>query len=824
MYQRIFLYILLLSPFALKAQIAVTSNPGPGLYVALNWPAVPGATGYNVFRKAPADPAYPGTPLNAQPIRPAATCAAIKALLIVGTDSTNWKRVSLALADSTVLFSPCLMNGALSASKQQRLAVVAGSSMPIAIAAGTGYEDHGVTSGTAYQYKIVAVGPGTTVATDLSVTAGVPTVLPSPTGLHAEAGDAENQVNWGSVSGAAGYTVERATSPGGPFTRVSPTYYMSTFTRHLNGDTLVPNALGFVDFQHDDTAGNPITHKVNGINIDGPANSTTYYYRVTALDFFLRPGTASAASGGVTPHDTTPPATPGNVATSVDNIHGWVEVSWTQVVKDIKGRVEQPDSSVTYKLYRFTGSGSPTVLTPAFVANVPAVKGIHGVDTVDKYSGLRAVYGDKTWWYRVRAVDIHGNIGPWSAAASAIVKDTTPPAIVKGVMAKGFEDHISVMWQLNTEPDMAQYTVYRSLCHLGQWVNCNQPDTCRSWYLGTPEYNTGVPGYNAQGSPAFVNNDRKGWPCPCSGTFVFLGTITQDSAKRARAAGHFMYNDYSVPPGSPLCYAYWVKAKDSSGNESGTWPIPSPAEQAQIVCAHLRDTTPPEAATITGLNALSSSILVQWIGPPSQDIRAYQVYRAQGLVPGQEPPIANFTWVGGMTVEIPPKIPVVLTAPYHAPAVLPCDSIPVQAMPWMSQGAFLDKNVLPKLTYWYRVVGIDYGGNQTPLSQAAPISTFTFTIKVIPAPVLDTALVNATPCSVGLKWTPSFNAAADKGFIVYRSTSATGTFNPIVTAPVQGNTYTDTQVTHGQTYYYKVALLLKTGQLSGLSNVKTITP
>ncbi|TDX01987.1 fibronectin type III domain-containing protein [Dinghuibacter silviterrae] len=818
MYKRLLLYILLATPFAGMAQIAVTSNPGPGLYVALDWQAVPGATGYNIFRKTPADAAYPATPLNATPIVPAGTCAAIRALLIHGTDSTAWKLVAAGLADSSVLFNPCGMNGALSASKRQRLAVLAGSNLSIALAAGWGYEDHSVTNGTAYQYKIVAVGPGTTVATDLPVSAGVPVVLPAATGVHADAGDAMNQANWGLVTGAAGYVVDRATSPGGPFTRVSPTPYMSTFTHHLNGDTLVPNALGFVDFQHYDTAGNPIAHKVAGVNVNGPLNGTTYYYRVTALDFFLRPGTASGASGGVTPHDTTPPSTPGNVSTSVDNIHGWVQVSWTQVIKDIKGRVEQPDSSVSYKLYRFTGSGNPNTLTATLVATVPPLKGIHGVDTVDKYSGLRAVYGDKTWWYRVRAVDVNGNTGPWSAAASAIVKDTTPPAIVKGVMAKGFEDHISVMWQLNTEPDMAQYTVYRSLCHLGQWVNCNRPDTCRSWYIGTPAYNTGV-----VGTPGF-NNDRKGWPCPCSGTFVFLGTITQDSAKRAKAAGHFMYNDYSVPPGSPLCYAYWVKAKDSSGNESGTYPIPSPAEQAQIVCAHLRDTTPPEAATITGLNALPLAIVVQWIGPPSQDIRAYQVYRAQGLVPGQEPPLANFTWVGGMTVEIPPKTPVVLTAPYHAPSVLPCDSIPVQAMPWMSQGAFVDRTVQPKLTYWYRVVGIDYAGNQTPLSQAAPISTFTFSTKAIPAPVLDTAMVNATPCSVQLTWTPAFNAAADKGFIVYRSTTAGGTFNPIVTAPVKGATYTDTQVTHGQTYYYKVALLLKTGQLSALSNVKTVTP
>ncbi len=813
----------LASPLGSSAQtaIAVTSDAGPGLHVALNWQAVPGATGYNVFRKAPADPAYPHTPLNTQPIVPAAACAAIKTLLIKGADSTNWKLVAAGLADSTHLFNPCQMNGALTPAKRQRLAVLAGSSMPIAIAAGLGYEDHSVVSGTAYQYEIVAIGASVTLTTT-PLTAGMPVVLTAPGGLHAEPGDAMNQVNWNPVTGAAGYVVERATSAAGTYVQVNPKPYTSTFTKHLNGDTLVPNALGYVDFERHDGNGNPVTHIVNGTNVGGPSDGTTYYYRIKALDFFLRPGVASTVSNAVTPKDTTPPSVPGDLATSVDDIHGYVSISWTQVTKDIKSRLEEPDSSVSYKLYRFTSSGNPTTLTPTLVANVPPLKGIHTRDTLDTYSGLRAIYGNKTWWYRVRAVDAAGNQSTWSAAVSAIVKDTTPPHIVTGVMAKGFDNHISVMWKPNTEPDMAEYTVYRSLCHLGQWVNCDRPDTCRSWYAGTPYAKTGVPVGSAPNYSAV--GDRKGFPCPCSGTFVFLGTITQDSAKRAKAAGNFMFDDYSIPPGSPLCYAYWVKAKDSSGNESGTYPLPSPAEQVQIVCAHLRDTTPPEAATIVGLNALSHTIIVQWIGPPSQDIRAYQVYRAQGLLPGKEPALTDFTWVGGMTVELPPKVPQRLNAPYHAPAILPCDSIPVQAMPWMSQGAFIDTAVEPKLTYWYRVVGIDYAGNQTPLAKAAPISTFTFSAKVVPAPVLDTAFTTATPCSVQLTWTPAFEAPTDKGFIVYRGASAAGPFNPIVLRPVKGNTYTDTQVTHGQTYYYKVALLRNTGQLSALSNYKLITP
>ena len=163
-------------------------------------------------------------------------------------------------------------------------------------------------------------------------------------------------------------------------------------------------------------------------------------------------------------------------------------------------------------------------------------------------------------------------------------------------------------------------------------------------------------------------------------------------------------------------------------------------------------------------------------------------------------------------------------SPYTPPGLATCDKISVQATPWMSQGFFEDKNIHPKLTYWYKVVGIDYDGNETPLDRAAAISTFSFTRKAPDAPVITDIIAQADPCAVVLKWSPSFDATEQIGFIVYRSSSSSGPFLPVVVSPVADNTYMDTNVVKGQTYWYSVAVLMKNGRLSALSTVKSITP
>ena len=833
MLKKILLFSIILLGFVLNTiaqnAIAISSDPGPGLHIAINWEGMPNAVKYNVYKKNEGDIGYPAIPLNPTPLVPLANCALIRAVLITSPDSAAWKLLVRGLADS-FLFDPCKISSiAHKSEKYKRLAAISKSSMPVAVVAGFGYEDYNITNGKVYLYKVVALDASNAIvsilATDIKAKAGSFTPVAPPASLRTEAGDGNILIRWTDAPGAAGYIVERAPLVSGSFKRINESHFPSQLKNHLNGDTLIPASKGLLDFnRYSVVTGKDSSHVVKGTTISGPKNNSTYYYRVSSIDLFERVGPPSAVEGPVVPRDSTKPSVPIDLMATTDDISGHVTIRWTQVVRDINSHWEYPDSSIKYNLYRFTKSDDPNGSPSVMIAQTATLHGLKSRDTIDADPALRSAFGNRTWWYRVRAVDNSSNISQWSTAVSAIVKDITPPAIVKDVNTKGFEKYISVKWKQNSEPDIASYMIYRSLCHLGAWVQCKNDSSCKDWINYDPNRTNDNQGISNTDPRVTTTPARTKLPCPCSGPFVFLGELTKDSINRADAKGNSYFDDHTIPAGSPLCYAYWIKAKDSSDNISGSFPIPSPAEQNEIKCERLHDLTPPEPAIISGLFAEAEQIRVEWIGPPTQDTRAYHIYRAAGKDPSSEPSTSEYKWVGGVTIELPPTAPKILLSPYKAPAIATCDKISVQATPWMSQGFFEDKTVVAKRTYWYKVVGIDYDGNQTPLDKAAAISTFSFTKKIPDAPVIEEIVKRTDPCTVTVRWSPLFLPGDNLGFMVYKSTTEKGLYTPILTTPVTSNSYTDPNIVVGQTYWYKVAVLMANGRLSLLSNAQSVTP
>src|SRR5690242_1004639 len=201
--------MLMIAVVKIQAQdaVVVSSNPGPGLHVAVNWaPATfPGAVKYNVFRKNDGAASYPGTPLNPTPITVMSNCVNIRSILITSPDSAEWKIIARSLSDTNGLFNPCSVSSlAAGSQRKKRLALLSKTSMPIAIVAGLGYKDNTVVNGTAYRYRIVALNASNTVvgtvATDLLVTAGVFSLAPPPPGVVAEPGDDKILVRWDDVA------------------------------------------------------------------------------------------------------------------------------------------------------------------------------------------------------------------------------------------------------------------------------------------------------------------------------------------------------------------------------------------------------------------------------------------------------------------------------------------------------------------------------------------------------------------------------------------------------------------------------------------------
>jgi hypothetical protein len=815
-----------------KAQdaIAISSDPGIDLHIALIWEPVPNAVKYNIYRRNAGDITYQTTPINAIPVQAVTDCGGLRSLLINGVDSTDWNLLAQGLSENNIMFNPCDLSAVpVLSERYRRKKALAKSSLPIAIASGWGYRDNSVTDGEEYSYRIVALNAANifigTAADNLGVTAGTFAMLSAPANIDAEAGDDAVLVTWKNVLGAVGYILERAASPSGEFHRVNESTYAVLIKNKLNGDTIVPAATGMIDYQrYGEFLGKDTVHEVEGRDISGPSNGKSYYYRVRAIDLFKRPGNISGITGPATPIDSTPPSVPLEILTTSDNTTGHVTVRWTQVVRNIDGYWERPDSSVRYRVFRFTNSGNPETTPSTYLGEVATIKGLRSRDTIDTDPGLRSVYGNRTWWYRIRAVDNAQNHSQWSVASSAVVKDISPPDLVRNLTTEGHEDHISLRWSPNTEPDISSYLIYRSLCHLGSWIECQPPGKRDSACIEWLAYGASLNNNSEEETDLMKHELNDSLPCPCSGTFVFLGEITGDSIERAIGTGSYFYEDHTIPAGSPLCYAYWAKAKDSSENVSGAFPIPTEDEQNEIACDRLRDRTPPEKAIISGLFAHPDQIRVEWIGPPTQDTRAYHVYRALGTDPATEPVIGEYTWVGGMTVELPPVLPQVLTHPYQPTTITSCDNVSVQSTPWMSEGYFEDKTVKPKLTYWYRVVGIDYDGNETPLDSAMAISTFTFSNKTPDPPQLDTPTIDADNCGVNLTWSPEYNSSEHIGFIVYRSYEADGQYVPIVISPMKGNSYTDKNVVSGQVYWYRIAVLMSNGRLSPLSTRQSISP
>jgi rhamnogalacturonan endolyase len=172
----------------------------------------------------------------------------------------------------------------------------------------TSYTDASPTDGSTYGYYVTATGAGGTSPNSTSAIA-VPLPSPPASAPGSLTGDfvltTNIVLNWSPVSGAVGYLVQRATSPGGPYT------FLMSVTE--------------------------TTYTDEGLN---PA--TTYYYQVAAVN-------AAGVSTNATVSITQPPLTPISLSAIPGNAQ--VTLSWPAVA-----------NATAYFIYRGTSSNSLTTL------------------------------------------------------------------------------------------------------------------------------------------------------------------------------------------------------------------------------------------------------------------------------------------------------------------------------------------------------------------------------------------------------------------------------------------------------------------------------
>ena len=202
------------------------------------------------------------------------------------------------------------------------------------------------------------------------------------------------------------------------------------------------------------------TSSTNTYSSTGLNPSTTYYYKVAAVDKAGHIGPVSSTKSGKTKsgpggsgNDSTPPAqvkglTVNTVSTSQLNL------AWNQ---------NQESDFNHYNIYESTTSGfsvTPGVTPPA------------GTSTANSYSSTGLSPSTK-YSYRVAAVDNAGNIGPLSSQVSKTTAtppvttppppaDTTPPAQVTGLTVSTVRtSQLNLAWNRNQESDFNHYNIYR---------------------------------------------------------------------------------------------------------------------------------------------------------------------------------------------------------------------------------------------------------------------------------------------------------------------------------------------------------------------------
>ncbi len=766
---------------------AATNNTAiaQNAFITVTWNDASPWSKFNLYRKQTTDSAFPSTPLNGStPIQPMTDCNAIQS--IISASSEEWIAIQNGLSTpQNPQFNPCtIATATLSASQTETLQLMARSRWKIAVVIGQGYQDDQVQLNVGYDYQVVGVddqGVEQGILGNVTIqAAGNPTPLAAPPVVSATGGDNRVLITWESNPGAVGYNIYRATSSGN-YIRVNNRSADTIITTDLDNNSLSPTR-GFIDFQNYDTNGHAVARSVQGVSVSGPKNGVQYFYQVAPTDLLGNEGHLSSPPVSAQPQDQTRPQTTQQIQIVANDQQDQLELTWFRVEKDIDGHFEQAIAG--YKVFRYDSpdfGSTPGVQIGVFPQPSSGIANVTAID--DDSSVLRQTFGEKQFWYRIKTVDAAGNESHFSTAEAGKLNDIRPPSIPQNVSARGLESSFEVSWQIVDEPDVAEYLIYRSVCNSGRWV-CD------------PE----------------LEDER---PEECPDVFRLVAFRTQEEATdMANEQDIISIEDATVAPDSALCYIYMVKSVDHAQNVSGKMP-PENAETSS--CVKMRERTPPDPAVITGLTARNNSIVLEWVGPPVQDIAAYHVYRSDKAS-------GPYDWQGGLRVRKPPLQNTVLNQPYTPPEPFNCDDIPIETNDNMTLGTFTDTSATHKTNYWYKVIGIDQLGNPSTqteieevLAQAAPVSTFTYSTNRPAAPTISAVNVRQPTCALEIQWTPTFNMNTQTGFVVFRSLQQNGTYRQI-SPLIQGAQYVDTHIVEGPEYWYRVLLLDNSGETSAMSN------
>ncbi len=698
----------------------------------------------------------------------------------------------------------------------------------------TTFTDPGLTNGVAHTYLVVAVdgaGNASTPAAVIATAGGVKDTVPpgAPPNFVAAAGDRQVALTWD------------------PSTDNTKVVFYQVFRDGI-----------------------PIGAQEGRTFTDtGLVNGQTYTYTVIAHD--TADNTSSASSAAATPGDATPPGAPTGLGAVA--LNAGVSLTWTAPTDNV---------AVTgYKVYRSSGGGSYALIaspTTAYFAD----------------SGLT---NNTAYSYKVSAVDAAGNTSPQSAIAAATPSagaDTQAPSVPGAPAATPGSKQVSLTWSPSIDNvAVAGYRVLRNGVQVGAPSGTSFTDTGLT--NGT-SYSYTVAAVDAAGNASAPSSATSATPLDATppSTPGGLGAtggnaqvaltwtaatdnvgVTGYRVYRSTTGAGGTYTQLATPTGTfytdtvvtnGSSYSYRVAAVDLAGNVSAQSAVATatPAAGADVQAP----STPGTPAATAGTNQVS----LTWT--PSTDnvgVTGYKVYRSSGgggYVQVAAPVSTAFTDAGlanGTAYSY--KISAVDAAANESPQSVAATATPVDGQPpttptglsatagtnqvalawtassdnvavtgyrvYRSSGGgayaqiatptsafYTDTAVTAGTAYSYRIAAVDAAANLSP--QTAPVTATPTSAGDTVAPSTPTGLVaTGGTAQVSLTWTVSTDNVGVTGYTVYRSTGG-GAYAQVGT-PV-GASYTDTGLTNGTTYSYKVAATDAAGNTSAQSAAASAAP
>ena len=508
----------------------------------------------------------------------------------------------------------------------------------------------------------------------------------------------------------------------------------------------------------------------------GLSASTTYYYVVTAVDTASNESGYSNEASDTTYAPDLPPAAPTDLTANA--------VSSSQIDLDWDDNTE-PDLS-HYNVHRSTTPGDPY---SQVATNV----------TLSQHSdtGLSA---STTYYYVVTAVDTASNESGYSNEAS----DTTGPAAPTNLTATaGSSSRIDLQWTDNAN-DEDGFRIERKISGGAyEEITTVSPDVTRYYDIGldsSETYTYHVCSYKGDCNSTWSNEATQSpLPVAPSGLTAISGNGVVDlswmdntetdfhhyDVYRSLTSGSGYskinssdvsvsnYTDNTVTNGTT--YYYIVKATDNSSNESSA---------SNEATGFPRDTSPPGAPTGLSVTAIGDRLVrLSWTANTEPDVDSYNVYRSTAPGSGYA---RIATGVTGVTIV-----------------------------------TYDDTTVFNGIPYYYRVTAVDTSGNESPYSDDEASGT---PLDSDPPDAPTGIYATAGDSEIIIDWIDNTEYDLDN-YRVYRSTTSGFTPGPpTFINSVTSSEYTDSGLTNGTTYYYRIKAEDTSSNLSQPSDQVSATP